>query len=159
MNINNTESNKVSISASGPKWYDNRFYLFLSLAVLPVFFYGLYKTSLLDKNKKIVIGVVVVVIYIGAYSGDSSSSGGTGSLRQSSWDNSVPCVESYIKSHLNDPGSYESVEWDKASHNSDGTYSVTHTYSAKNAMGGRVTHTANFMIDKDGETVIRVMDF
>ena len=142
-----------------PKWYNNKLYLFLSICVLPVFLYGMYKTDLLDKNKKIAAGFIVTIIFIGAYSGDGSSSGGVGQLNQSAWDNSVPVVKTYIKKRLNDPGSYESIDWNKASKNSDGTYTVTHTYSAKNGFGGRVTHTASFKIDKDGKTVISVMDF
>jgi hypothetical protein len=159
MNTNNTKNNEVSISMQPLKWYDNKFYLFLSVAIFPLFFYGLYKSNVVTKNMKILFGLLVAMIYIGSYSGDKNSGGGTGSLNQSSWDNSVPCVESYIKSHLNDPGSYESVHWDKATQSDDGTYTVTATYRAKNGFGGIVTNITQFKIDKDGQTVISAMNF
>ena len=96
--------------------------------------------------------VLLVIIMNASKDGSGSSSGGP---RQSPWDNSVDCVESYLKHHyLRDPDSYEGISWTKVIKNDNGTYQVTHTFRAKNGFGGYGQETMTFTIASDGWTVI-----
>lgn len=136
------------------KWYDNKVKLALSFLLWPLFFYGLYKTHLMKKRTKyFVVGGFVLLLIIGS---GGEGSGNTGNVRQSHWDNSVDCVENYLKRSLRDPDSYESVKWYKVLKNSDGTYQVTHTFRARNGFGGMDVETKTFTIASDGQTVIGV---
>ncbi len=74
--------------------------------------------------------------------------------RQSQWDNSVECVEDFIKNrYLRDPDSYQSIKWYKVEKNDNGTFQVTHTFRAKNGFGGYSEQTLTFIIDKSGSKV------
>jgi len=76
-------------------------------------------------------------------------------VRASSWDHSVDVVETFLKNeYLRDPSSYESVRWGHLSKNSDGTYSVTHTFRARNGFGGMNEQTLTFLISSDGQSII-----
>lgn len=75
-------------------------------------------------------------------------------VKQSSWDNSVSQVETFLKKrYLNDPSSYESVEWGKLVQDSDGTYRVYHTFRARNKFGGMVKETMYFTLSSNGEII------
>ena len=79
----------------------------------------------------------------------------SGSVRQSPFDNSVDCVEYYLKhKYLKDPDSYQGIEWSKVINNQDGTYNVTHTFRARNGYGGMGIETLTFTIASDGWTVL-----
>ncbi len=96
------------------------------------------------------IVLLVVIINANKGSGDSFSGG----PHQSPFDNSVDCVESYIKhNYLRDPDSYESIKWTKVIKKDDGTYQVTHSFRAKNGFGGMGVETKTFTIASDGSTV------
>lgn len=139
------------------KWYNDKLKLGLSILIWPVMVYGIYKSSLLKKNAKILIAIVVVTLCLLAPKKPNVGGGDEEGIRlthQSPWDGSVPIVEEYIKKSLNDPGSYESVKWGEVGKNSDGTYHVLHTFRAKNGFGGTITQLFQFTIDSDGKYVI-----
>jgi len=63
-------------------------------------------------------------------------------------------VKEYLKSHLNDANSYESVNFspvqlviDKTTGKSAGWWEINHTYRAKNGFGGLELKTECFSID------------
>jgi hypothetical protein len=141
-------------------WYNNSTKLWLSLLFWPLTVYGVYKTSLLvPKTKKIIAGVAVALLLLGAFSdGDDGTEVGMAGKPSwvSSWDHSVPSVERYIKRSMLDPGSYESVKWMLPVKTANGTWRVEHTYRGRNAFGGMAVATQYFIVSKDGEDVISV---
>lgn len=56
---------------------------------------------------------------------------------QSGWDGSVPCVKQYLEKNLNDPDSYESIEWSPVKDNGD-HWIVRNKYRAKNSFGAKI---------------------
>lgn len=166
-NEKTTGENAISITQSEPtKWYNKPPLLWLSLLFWPLFIYGMYKTTLYNPMLKKIVGSItfIILFFIGKanesnnnYDGGSSSSVNSYEAPswQSRWDFSVPSIKRYIKTNIADPGSYESVEWDKASRNKDGSYTVLHTFSAKNGYGGRVRRSMSFVVSSDGQTVLR----
>ncbi|GAC1308097.1 MAG: hypothetical protein NVSMB24_21190 [Mucilaginibacter sp.] len=63
-------------------------------------------------------------------------------------------VKDYLKTHLNDPNSYESVSFspiqnviDKSNGKPAGWWEINHTYRSKNGFGGVITKTDGFSID------------
>ncbi|HTD39189.1 MAG TPA: hypothetical protein VK671_01115 [Mucilaginibacter sp.] len=63
-------------------------------------------------------------------------------------------VKNYLKTHLDDPNSYESVNFspvqlviDKTTGKSAGWWEINHTYRAKNGFGGLIMKTECFSID------------
>lgn len=61
-------------------------------------------------------------------------------------------VKQYLDNNLNDPNSYESVNWSKVLEVTDGynyKYKVRHIYRAKNAFGGLILENQVFRLDKD----------
>lgn len=80
-------------------------------------------------------------------------------VHNSSWDSSVKQVKDYLKNTLNDPDSYESIEWGEVVKNpSVNWFVVRHKYRAKNAFGGTITKNQIFTLDSLG-TVISVSDY
>ena len=104
--------------------------------------------------------VVVIVIIIGAATGGGgddggSSSSGSGSRSSepetvstvedcfSKWDGNLDALENLVRPLLNDRGSMETHETRfSRTARSGGWHDVRMTYSAKNALGGRVTTVA-----------------
>lgn len=75
-------------------------------------------------------------------------------VKTSPSDGAVEVVVKFLKNrYLNDPDSYKSREWGELIKNSDGTFQVTHRFSAKNVFGGVVTETLVFCISLDGQEV------
>ncbi len=80
----------------------------------------------------------------------------------SRWDSSVSQVEKYLKQNLEDPKSYESIEWspvvkldaDDLQHK----FIVRHKYRAKNSFGGYVISNQMFYLDKHGY-VLKSMEY
>lgn len=143
------------------KWYNDKTKLWLSLLIWPAFLYGAYKTQVLSKKtKNIIVSVFIFILIMGALHPKQGSGGGDSIgkrlLHQSSWDNSVPIAEAYLKSQLNDPGSYESVKWGEVGKNENGTYYVLHTFRARNGYGGTLTRIVQFTFDEDGRKVINI---
>lgn len=94
-------------------------------------------------------GVYAVLLVLAALTGDGS---GSVTVKADPFDHSVRQVEHYLKrSYLNAPSSYESVEWGPLTQNDDGTYTVSHTYRAKNGFGGVITESKVFVIDRNGK--------
>jgi len=56
---------------------------------------------------------------------------------QSGWDGSVPCVKQYLEKNLNDPDSYESIEWSPVKADGD-HWIVRNKYRAKNSFGAKI---------------------
>lgn len=76
-------------------------------------------------------------------------------------DASVEQVERYLKTNLNDPDSYEGIEWSKVQiTESDPKYKyyVRHKYRAKNSFGGYVVEHQIFYLDMEGN-IVDVKDF
>lgn len=69
----------------------------------------------------------------------------------SEYDASVYQVERYLKNTLNDPDSYQGIEWSKVIKRSDGTFWVRHKYRAKNAFGGYVVKNSVFILSPQGQ--------
>jgi len=78
-------------------------------------------------------------------------------VENSSWDGSVSQVKDYLKKNLNDPKSYESIEWSEVQRVVD-NYRVRHKYRAKNSYGGYVIENQVFTINKQGD-IIDVQNF
>ena len=102
-----------------------------------------------DTLNRVIIVCLALVIVIGLINNDGKKHDGPPTQH---WDHSIDCVETYVKSHLNDPGSYESVKWEGLEKINDSTYSIFFTYRAKNGFGGMVTETKEFFI-RDNEVI------
>lgn len=71
-------------------------------------------------------------------------------------DNSVYQVETYLKrSYLEDPESYESMEWSKVieTQNAGFSFRVRHKYRAKNSFGNYQIENKIFLLDENGNVV------
>ena len=108
-------------------------------------------------NKPKYIGLIVmlsVVIFIIIIAIDTSSDS---KVKNSSWDDSVHQVERHIKSTLEDPKSFEAIQWSKVrdmTHNQYGyRYIVMVKYRAKNSFGGYEIESETFYLDKNGNIV------
>lgn len=78
-------------------------------------------------------------------------------IKNSSWDGSVSQVKKYLNKNLNDPKSYESIEWSEALKTDKG-YTVRHKYRARNSLGALVVENKVFYIDNKGN-IDKVVDF
>jgi len=99
----------------------------------------------------IIAGVVVLLVW--AFGGFEPSDGPK--VKNSSLDASVHQVETFLKKNLNDPDSYESIEWSalNESKNSWHKYWVRHKYRAKNGYGGYVIENQIFYLDEEGHVL------
>lgn len=77
----------------------------------------------------------------------------------SKWDGSVKQVEDYLNNTLNDPDSYESVEWSPVVKESSAgqRFVVRHKYRAKNGFGGVILKDQLFTLDSLG-VIINIQD-
>ena len=84
-----------------------------------------------------------------------SSNVGAEPPRNSPWDSSVRQVERWLKAHLKDPDSYQSIEWSRvvARPGTPCPYTVRHKYRAKNSFGGYVIENKLFCLDSAGNVV------
>ena len=73
-----------------------------------------------------------------------------GPVYNSDWDGSVWQVDAYLKKHLKDPSSYESISWGQVVKNPNGGFLVRHKYRAKNSFGGYMIADDVFWLDKSG---------
>lgn len=97
-------------------------------------------------------GVLILGLLIGCTSKDGTSF--SDKVKASSFNGSVEPVENFLKKqYLRDPDSYKSVEWGKLIKNSDGSFQVSHRFSAKNGFGGMNTETVLFCISENGKEV------
>lgn len=73
-------------------------------------------------------------------------------VHNSEWDGSVSQVKKFLKNTLNDPDSYESVEWGNVVEDptKEGGYLVRHKYRARNAFGGMIMKHQVFKLDSLG---------
>lgn len=119
------------------------------------------KTTIYVLVALFVIGFIRTMADGGFRSAKSAPSGTIPMVTNNSYDNSVIQVESYLKQHLKDPDSYQSIEWDHVkeisdkitSENGGYKYSVLHKYRAKNSFGGYNIETDLFKFDKDGNVI------
>jgi hypothetical protein len=81
-------------------------------------------------------------------------------VKNSSWNGSVRQVEDYLRSSLNDWGSYESIEWGPVRKISASNYDfvVRHKFRSKNQMGGMVLSNKLFYLNARGE-IVDVQDY
>lgn len=68
-------------------------------------------------------------------------------------DGSVFQVEYYLKRNLNDPDSYDGIEWSEVQKLDGGGFRVRHKFRAANAFGGKVITTKLFELDSLGNVV------
>ena len=73
-------------------------------------------------------------------------------VRNSAWDASVRQVEEYLKENLNDPSSYQAIDWSPVQ-KTGGGYAVRHKYRAKNAYGALVIANQIFFMDGTGKVI------
>jgi len=99
-----------------------------------------------------ILGILALETLMGCGSGENASF--FDKVKASPLDGSVKVVESFLKNnYLRDPDSYKSREWGKLIKNSDGTFQVSHRFSAKNGFGAFDTETFLFCISADGTEV------
>ena len=67
-------------------------------------------------------------------------------------------VANYLKNNLNDPNSYQPIEWSRIIETDKGVYSVRHRYRAKNAFNALIVCDQVFSIDSLGN-IINVQDY
>lgn len=79
-------------------------------------------------------------------------------VENSSWDDSVDQVKSWLKSNIKDPGSLEFIEWSPVHKTKEGDFMVRAKYRAKNSFGGYVIENKVFFLDSKG-SVKNVMDY
>lgn len=67
------------------------------------------------------------------------------------WDGAVKQVKDYLKGNLNDPSSYDAVEWSPVVQQPETKdFSVHHKYRAKNAFGATILYNQVFIMDSTG---------
>ena len=67
------------------------------------------------------------------------------------WDSSVRQVKEFLKNNLNDPDSYDAVEWSSVAQNPETKdFTVRHKYKAKNAFGATMLYNQVFVMDSTG---------
>lgn len=71
-------------------------------------------------------------------------------VSNSAYDGSVRQVEEWMKKNLNDPGSFQAVEWSKVIKTEQGNYVVRCKFRAKNTMGGLVLQNKAFILGPTG---------
>ena len=143
------------IKGTKSPWYNQQSKLGWSILFWPVFVYGFFKTDLIKRKTKQIIGAVVIgLLFMGYLNSDDDS--GTNSKRELG-SYTKGGIEYYIThKYLRDPDSYEGLEWTNFIVNQDGPSQVTHTFRAKNGFGGMNVETHTFTVDKDGWKVIAV---
>ena len=67
-------------------------------------------------------------------------------------------VANYLKKNLNDPDSYQPIEWSRIIETDKGVYSVRHRYRAKNAFNALIVCDQVFSMDSLGN-IINVRDY
>ena len=77
------------------------------------------------------------------------------STRSYSTDEIKALIRFYLDDNLNDPKSYQSVEWGTLSTEGN-VYKIRHKYRAKNAFGGYVLENKIFILDFDSDTIKHV---
>lgn len=114
-----------------------------------------------------ILGVVALVALMFSVSCDYESGSGSSSSSNSSaardtsaedrrrgfhcldaWDGNHNGMEALIRDELNDPGSMETIETGITPVDADGQHTVRLEFTAKNAFGGRVRHTAYGWVDQ-----------
>ncbi len=73
-------------------------------------------------------------------------------VENSPWNGSVRQVERYVKNHLKDPKSYESIEWSPVVQEGS-QYRVRHRFRAKNSFGGYTVEDWEFCLDLNGNVI------
>lgn len=96
-----------------------------------------------------VIVIICIIIFLYFLGITDSNSGLTQSGAQ-------VCVEHYLKTrYLNDPDSYQPEEWSPVvkSNEQNNTFTIMHTYRARNGFGGYVRETQIFELDSKGNII------
>lgn len=104
------------------------------------------------KFNLICLGIIAAVfIAIFSIGGEETETVRNAIVYNNSLDASVRQVKEYLKENLNDPKSYESVEWSEVSqHPETKEFIVRHKYRAKNAFGATMTYNQLFTMDSLG---------
>lgn len=79
-------------------------------------------------------------------------------VMNSAYDGSVRQVEEWLQKNLNDPGSFQPVEWSKVVKTDQGNFVVRCKFRVKNAMGGLVLQNKAFILGPTG-IVITATDY
>lgn len=116
-----------------------------------------FKFGVKKKTLKIIIGVFVVVIIIGAFTSKNNESKfnkdeSNGTVGIDPWNNVPYVVEDYLKTNYynySDAKAYGGVN-----QREDGTFDVLVSFRADNILGGKTPEQYTFVISKDGKRVI-----
>lgn len=113
------------------------------------------KESPLKDKTLIIIGTVLFAFWL-IFSNNNDNNTSKANVKNNYLDSSVHQVESYLRNYLNDPKSYEGIEWSKVNetkNNDNYKYWVRHKFRAKNSLGGYVIENKIFYLDKNGNVI------
>ncbi len=98
------------------------------------------------------IAVIFIGIFaIGGATSETEETKPVAIVCNSEWNASVKQVKDYLKENLNDPSSYDPVEWAEVTqHPETKEFIVRHKYRAKNAFGATMTYNQLFTMDSTG---------
>ena len=96
--------------------------------------------------------VIISMVLVNVNPTDNSSK-----VQNNGLDASVYQVEQFLEDHLNDPDSYDPIEWSAVQKTKNGYY-VRHKYRARNGFGGMNIENKIFYLDEDGN-VTRYTDY
>jgi DNA-directed RNA polymerase subunit RPC12/RpoP len=102
----------------------------------------------------IMVPIFLIAIFLSLTGGFKNSSNSI--VSNNPLDNSVYQVETYLKnSYLEDPGSYESIEWSKVieTQSAGFNFRVRHKYRVKNSFGDYEIENKIFLLDENGNVV------
>lgn len=112
-----------------------------------------FKEKFLGCSTLIVITIIVAVSITWLASTCSNSNAlGHRIVSNEGTDGKVVQVEEYLEKNLNDPSSYQSIEWSNVI-KSGNIYLVRHKYRAKNGFGALMVYEQVFSLDSLGNVV------
>lgn len=95
--------------------------------------------------------LTLIIISIGIATNNSKEATSKEVVYNDEWDGSVRQVKEYLKDNLNDPSSYDAVEWSPVVQSPETKdFSVRHKYRAKNAFGATILFNQIFIMDSIG---------
>lgn len=115
------------------------------------------KEKFLGCSTLIVVAIIIILSFNWLTSRCSSEETHSEIVYNAGSDGNVKQVEKYLKDNLNDPNSYQPIEWSKVVKNGS-MFKVRHKYRAKNGFGALMIYNQVFTVDSIGN-VIFVYDY